>query len=39
MGQVNIIKNNNIRIDVEDFRIELRLIGENILKLSDKFRS
>ena len=39
MGQVNIIKNNNIRIDVEDFRIELRVIGENILKLSDKFRS
>jgi len=39
MGQVNIIKNKNIHIDVENFRKELRLIGENILKLSNKFQS
>lgn len=39
LGQVNIIKNKNIRIDVENFRKELSLIGENILKLSNKFQS
>lgn len=40
MGQYNIIDNSkNIKIDVEYFRKELYSLGENILKLSYKFRT